>query len=61
MRNAHAEICRRRAEECRILAERSPEHWVREKFLKLADDWTKLANDVEKCASVPETKQLLSG
>jgi hypothetical protein len=39
----YATLCRRFAAECRDLAEDVPEPDLRERFLRIADRWTELA------------------
>jgi hypothetical protein len=49
MRNAHAELCRQRAQECMQYADVTSHQKERTQWLWLAQDWLKLAEDIEKC------------
>jgi hypothetical protein len=53
MTETDAERYRRRAEECRKLAERSANEFDEKSWLRLADDWIKLAEADEEGRSCP--------
>ena len=53
MTETDAERYRRRADECRKLAERSTNHLDRKSWLHLAEDWIKLAEADEEGRAKP--------
>jgi hypothetical protein len=48
MPDAYAELCRQRADECWEEAERATDSRAKMHWLKLADEWSKLAQDIER-------------
>ncbi len=50
MADARADQCRKNAEDCRLQAGRSPKAQDKAAWLKMAEDWLKLAESIDEAA-----------